>query len=71
MMNDFSTSHVTTAADISNSGAPIIIIRSLLHSSDTAVMLLQEHWLSADQLLLLGNVDANYLSCILAYPRLR
>jgi hypothetical protein len=61
MMDDFSTLHVASYNCRGYNELKRFYIKSLLHSSEAAVMLLQEHWLSADQLQQLGNVDANYL----------
>ena len=40
----------------------VIILNHLLHSSNAAIMFLQEHWLSDHQLQLLSELDFHYLS---------
>jgi exonuclease III len=37
-------------------------IKSVLNTCNPTIMLLQEHWLSDDQLRLLGHIDSNFLS---------
>ena len=61
-MADLSSLNIISFNCRGNSEVKGHYIKSLLHSSNAAIMFLQEHWLSDHQLQLLSELDSHYLS---------